>query len=55
VTGDPILLVTVPTGIIVCGGAMGIADGLRAGLRCWILKLMRVPQADQIEPAPPES
>lgn len=52
VTGDPILLVTVPAGIIICGAAAGIADGLRVGTRYWILKLMGVPDADHVEPPP---
>ena len=41
--GDPILLlVVVPTGIILTGAALGIADALRHGLRIYFLRLMRL-------------
>jgi hypothetical protein len=48
-TGEPLLLLAVRAGIIVCGGARGVADALRIGLRAKLLKLMGV---DDPEPSP---
>jgi hypothetical protein len=31
-TGNPLLLLAVPAGIIVCGAAQGVAEALRVGL-----------------------
>jgi hypothetical protein len=39
----PLLFVTVPAGMIVCGAAMGVSEALQKGLRYRILKLMGVP------------
>lgn len=39
---SPLLLVMVPTGMILCGAAKGVADGLEHGLRERILKLFKV-------------
>jgi hypothetical protein len=39
----PLLFVTVPAGMIVCGAAMGVSEALQKGLRYKILKLMGVP------------
>lgn len=51
-TGDPLLLLVVPAGIIVCGAARGVADALRIGLRSKLLELMGVedPDRDASEP-----
>lgn len=48
-TGDPLLLLAVPTGIVVCGAAHGLADALRIGLRAKLLQFMGVddPAADR--------
>jgi hypothetical protein len=54
VTGDPLLLLTIPTGIIVCGAARGISQALEVGLRSKLLDLMNVedPNAPRDEPPP---
>ncbi len=41
----PLLFITVPAGMIVCGAAMGVSEALQKGLRYKILKLMGVPDA----------
>ena len=48
-TGDPLLLIAVPLGIIICGAASGVADALRIGLRRKVLDLMGVPDPEQRE------
>jgi hypothetical protein len=40
--GTPLMLVTVPAGIILCGAATGIASALEEGLRLRVLGLMGV-------------
>jgi hypothetical protein len=43
----PLLLVTVPAGMIICGSAKGIADGLEEGLRYRVRRLMGLrPEAE---------
>lgn len=43
----PLLLVTVPAGMIICGSAKGIADGLEEGLRHRVRRLMGLrPETD---------
>jgi hypothetical protein len=56
VTGDPLLLLTIPTGIIVCGAARGVSQALEIGLRAKLLDLMNVedPNPPSDKP-PPES
>lgn len=55
-TGDPLPLLAVPAGIVVCGAAHGLGDALRIGLRAKLLHLMGVadPAADpkDVEPGP---
>lgn len=46
-TGDPLVLLAVPAGIVACGAAHGVADALRIGLRARLLRLLGVE-----EPAP---
>ena len=46
VTGDPLLLLTIPTGIIVCGAARGVGQALEIGLRAKLLGLMNVDDPD---------
>jgi hypothetical protein len=57
-TGDPLLLVTIPAGIIVCGAARGVSQALEIGLRSKILGLMGVedPEASKApeDEPPPE-
>jgi hypothetical protein len=52
VTGDPLLLLAIPTGIIVCGAARGVSQALEIGLRSKLLNLMNVsdPNASTDEP-----
>jgi hypothetical protein len=51
---DPLLLVTVPAGVILLGGAAGIAEGLKAGLAFRIASwLGAAPNHD--DPRPPEA
>lgn len=52
-TGDPLLLLVVPAGMIVCGAASGIADALRIGLRAKLLDLMGVDDPALPPDAPP--
>lgn len=56
-TGDPLVLLAVPAGIVVCGAAHGLAEALRIGLRARLLRLMGVddPSTDQRESEPPSS
>jgi hypothetical protein len=56
VTGDPLLLLTIPTGIIVCGAARGVSQALEIGLRSKLLDLMHVedPSAPT-EESPPDA
>lgn len=49
-TGDPLILVAVPAGIIICGAAAGVADALRIGLRARILEMMGVDDPDDVQP-----
>ena len=55
-TGDPLLLLAVPAGIIVCGAARGIGEALRIGLRARLLELMGVedPEASGARRDPPD-
>ena len=41
-TGDPLVLIVVPAGIILCGAALGVAEALRRGLRVKLLDLFGV-------------
>jgi hypothetical protein len=54
VTGDPLLLLTIPAGIIVCGAARGVSQALEIDLRSKVLELMGVrdPYAAKDEPPP---
>jgi len=56
-TGDPLLLLAVPAGIVVCGAAHGLAEALRIGLRARLLQLMGVddPAADRSDSESPPS
>src|SRR5262245_51923621 len=38
---SPLLLVTVPAGMIICGAAKGVADALESGLRERLMELLR--------------
>ncbi len=55
-TGDSLLLLAVPAGIVVCGAAHGLAEALRIGLRAKLLHLMGVDDPDtdhgDSEPSP---
>jgi hypothetical protein len=42
----PLLFITVPAGIIICGSAKGIADGLAEGLRYRVRRLMGLKPRD---------
>jgi len=56
ITGEPLLLLTIPTGIIVCGAARGVSQALEIGLRSKLLGLMgvEVPEASKApEHGPP--
>lgn len=58
VTGDPLLLLTIPTGVILCGAARGVSQALEIGLRSKLLDLMGVedPEASKApEDEPPPS
>jgi hypothetical protein len=48
-TGNPLLILAVPAGIIIRGAAYGIADALRLGLRARVLGWMGVPDPEQRE------
>jgi hypothetical protein len=39
-TDHPLILITLPAGIVICGAAIGVAEALRDGLRFKILKLL---------------
>ncbi|HET8863902.1 MAG TPA: hypothetical protein VFM94_11715 [Solirubrobacterales bacterium] len=39
----PLLFITVPAGMIICGSAKGVADGMAEGLRHHIRRLMGLP------------
>jgi hypothetical protein len=56
-TRDPLLLLAVPAGIVVCGAAHGLSEALRIGLRAKLLTLMGVddPGTDRGDPEPPSS
>lgn len=54
-TGRPLVIIVVPAGIIVCGAAQGIAQGLRIGLRAKVLALMGVEDPERPPPGPPGS
>jgi hypothetical protein len=56
-TGDPLLLLAVPAGIVVCGAAHGLSEALRIGLRAKLLTLIGVddPGTDRGDPEPPSS
>jgi hypothetical protein len=43
----PLLALTVPAGIIICGAAVGVAEGLQAGLRHRLTRLIGGPDAPQ--------
>lgn len=49
-TGDLLVLLLVPAGIIVCGAARGIGDALRIGLRSKLLRLMGVDDPERNDP-----
>jgi hypothetical protein len=51
-TGDPILFIAVPAGIIVCGAAAGVAQALNLGLRAKILERMGYEDRD-LKPTEP--
>ena len=55
-SGDPIVLVTVPAGIIIAGAAIGVgagaAVGLAEGIRHQLCRLMGVPEDAPADPAP---
>jgi hypothetical protein len=38
----PLILVTLPAGIIICGAALGVSEALQRGLRVKLLKLMGI-------------
>lgn len=46
-TGEPLVVLAVPAGIIIIGAARGISDGLRIGLRSKVLKWMGVDDPNQ--------
>lgn len=52
-TGDPLLLLAIPAGIVVCGAANGVAEALRIGLRAKLLDLMGVDDPHAQPPDPP--
>lgn len=54
ITHNPWLLITVPTGIVLCGAAQGVSKGLKTGLEYWTLRLLKAPVASTTEPEPPE-
>lgn len=39
-TGDPVVLLTVPAGIVLVGAAVGVAEGLAIGLRARVLRAL---------------
>jgi len=53
---DPIVLVTVPAGIVIAGAAIGIgagaAVGFAEGIRHQLCRLMRVPEEAEPDPGP---
>jgi hypothetical protein len=51
-TGDLLLLLVVPAGIIICGAARGVGEALRIGLRVKLLNLMGVEDPEGHHPAP---
>jgi hypothetical protein len=57
-TGEPIVLVTVPAGIVIAGAAIGIgagaATGLAEGIRHQLCRLMDVPDDDRPDDPPHE-
>jgi hypothetical protein len=48
-TGDPLMILKVPAGLIIAGAALGIAEALRIGLRAKVLGLMGVPDPESRE------
>jgi hypothetical protein len=55
VTGDPLLLLTIPAGIVVCGAARGVGQALEIGLRARVLDFMGVEDPDAPKDDPPSS
>lgn len=53
VTGDPLLLLTIPAGIIVCGAARGVSQALEIGLRSKVLEFMGVRDPYAAKDGPP--
>lgn len=51
-TGEPLLLLTIPGGIVLCAAARGISDALRIGLRARLLDLMGVEDPESNGPSP---
>lgn len=51
----PLLLITVPAGMIICGSAKGVAEGLSEGLRYRIRRLMGLPEEKERVAAEPAS
>lgn len=47
--GTPLILITVPAGMILCGAAAGFGRALEEGLRTRLLGLMGVPEKDPME------
>ena len=55
-TGDLLVVLAVPVGIIVLGAAQGVSEGLRIGLRSKVLAFMGVEDPDRHEGGgPPET
>ena len=51
--GTPLIIVTVPAGMVICGAAAAVAKGLETGLQYRLLKFLGVPQAqDRVVRAP---
>jgi hypothetical protein len=49
-THEPLLLIAVPFGIVLCGAARGVGDALRIGLRARLLDLMHVEDPERRDP-----
>jgi hypothetical protein len=51
--GTPLIIITVPAGMVICGAAAAVAKGLETGLQYRLLKFLGVPQAqDRVVQAP---
>jgi hypothetical protein len=51
--GTPFLWFTVPAGIVLCGGAVGLSKGLEKGIEAWLLKLMDVKKVNDSQNSTP--